>query len=131
MNDGFTAELSQKRSKTENENCEALTTGDNGINLNLTLTGGGRETYCIEVNTDLLGTLGICKGDLVLAERKPEAHNGNVVVARLGGEFVIRQMERQENKTRLTAAGKAAALDVTGMEWELWGVVTYVIRKIC
>ena len=71
-------------------------------------------------------------GDLVLIDRAiPPAH-GHVVVAVVGDELVCRQLHRQGTELRLRAPRAEAAdiLSREGAEFQVWGVVTQVIKSM-
>jgi len=47
--------------------------------------------------------VGIMDGDLLAVHRTPEAHNGQIVVARLGDEVTVKRFRRKGNKVSLIA----------------------------
>ena len=75
---------------------------------------------------------GIHQGDVVIVDRSLEPANGKVVIAVLNGEMMIRYYEVQQKKRRLVpATNKLAPLDIDlSSDFQVWGVVTYVIHKV-
>ena len=61
------------------------------------------------------------------------AVNGKVIIATLNGEMLIRRLEKTFNKIRLvpeTPRLSAIDVDLSGAEFSIWGVVTYVIHSL-
>lgn len=84
----------------------------------------------LKVNTDVMHDAGIDEGDVVAVDRSIAAGNNSIVVALIGTDMVIRQLESTGGKDILVTPGKKLSpLDVTG-RLKVWGVVLYVIRKI-
>jgi repressor LexA len=57
--------------------------------------------YLLRVQGDSMIEDGILDGDLVGVHRTGDAHNGQIVVARLDGELTIKRFERSEEAIRL------------------------------
>ena len=57
--------------------------------------------YLLKVQGDSMVDDGILDGDLVGVHRSAEAHNGQVVVARVDGEITIKRFERGPDRIRL------------------------------
>jgi len=103
-----------------------------GVDLNEQLVRNRPATFFMRVNsTSMLGA-GIHKGDVVIVDRSLEADNGRVVIAMLNGEMLIRRLETSNGRRRLLpATDKLAPIDVPdGASFQVWGVVTYVIRSM-
>jgi len=75
---------------------------------------------------------GIDSGDLVLVDRAIPPSTGHVVIAVVDDEFVCRQLSRQGDDLRLqaTQAGCADIVAREGDAFEIWGVVTQVIKAM-
>jgi len=76
---------------------------------------------------------GIFHGDVVIVDRSVKAVNGKVIIAILNGEMLIRRFEKTFNKIRLvpeTPKLSPIDIDVSGAEFSIWGVVTYVIHTL-
>ena len=91
------------------------------------------STFYLRVNGDAMIDAGISSGDVVIVDRSARAASGKVVIASLNGEMLIRRFERSFNKIRLvpeTARLSPIDIDISGAEFAIWGVVTYVIHAI-
>jgi DNA polymerase V len=109
--------------------------GDTGVtrlDLNDVLVRHPQATFLMRVAGDAMREIGIDAGDLVLVDRAiPPAH-GHVVIAVVDEEFVCRQLCKQGADLRLqaTRAGCADILAGEGEEFQIWGVVTQVIKSM-
>lgn len=109
--------------------------GDTGVtrlDLNDILVRHPQATFLMRIAGDAMRESGIDSGDLVLIDRAIPPSHGHVVVAVVGDEFVCRQLVRQGNDLRLRAsrAGTADILSGEGMAFQVWGVVTQVIKSM-
>ncbi|HEV3411089.1 MAG TPA: translesion error-prone DNA polymerase V autoproteolytic subunit [Puia sp.] len=106
---------------------------DHGIDLNEHLVRNKPSTFFMRVNGDAMIGAGIFHGDVVIVDRSIKASNGKVVIASLNGEMLIRRLERTFNKIRLvpeTTRLSPIDVDLSGAEFSVWGVVTYVIHSL-
>ena len=92
---------------------------------------GRGKTYALRVKGDSMIGDGILDGDFVIVEERPEAENGQTVVALVGGEATVKRFHREKGgMIRLQPANDAMppilakAKDVT-----VRGVVVAVMRK--
>lgn len=91
------------------------------------------STVFMRVNGEAMVGAGISHGDVVIVDRSIKAANGKVVIASLNGEMLIRRLERSFNKIRLipeTSRLSPIDVDISGAEFSVWGVVTYVIHSL-
>jgi len=85
------------------------------------------------VSGDAMTGAGIFNGDVVIVDRSVKAANGKVIIAILNGEMLIRRFEKTFNKIRLvpeTPRLSAIDVDLSGADFAVWGVVTYVIHAL-
>jgi len=108
---------------------------ERGIDLNEQLIRNKPATFFMRVSGDAMTGAGIFSGDVVIVDRSIKATSGKVVIATLNGEMLIRRFEKTFNKIRLVPeANKEASklspidVDISGAEFSVWGVVTYVIH---
>ena len=104
---------------------------ERGIDLNEQLIRNKPATFFMRVSGDAMTGAGIFSGDVVIVDRSVKAVNGKVVIATLNGEMLIRRLEKNFNKIRLvpeTSKLSPIDIDLSGSEFSIWGVVTYVIH---
>ena len=87
--------------------------------------------YLLRVQGDSMRDDGILDGDLVAVHRTNEAHDGQVVVARIDGELTIKRLELRDGRLRLLPRNPAhppIALQ-PGQEFAIEGVYCGLIRE--
>jgi repressor LexA len=88
-----------------------------------------RDVYALRVRGDSMIDDGIRDGDLVLVERRTEAHDGETVVAILPGEeATLKRLYREAGGWRLEPAN-ASLQPIHASEIEVRGVVIGVVRR--
>ena len=105
---------------------------ERGIDLNEQLVYNKPATFFMRVNSDALEESGIHKKDILIVDRSLRPGNGKVVIAIFNGEMLIRRYEKINNNIRLLPDSQKLAaipIDNTCEDFEIWGVVTYVIHK--
>ena len=106
---------------------------ERGIDLNEQLIRNKPATFFMRVSGDAMIGAGIFSGDVVIVDRSVKAMSGRVVIATLNGEMLIRRFEKNFNKIRLlpeTTKLSPIDIDVSGSDFSVWGVVTYVIHTV-
>ena len=106
---------------------------ERGIDLNEQLIRNKPATFFMRVSGDAMTGAGIFNGDVVIVDRSVKAVSGKVVIANLNGEMLIRRLEKTLNKIRLvpeTPRLSPIDVDLSGAEFAIWGVVTYVIHAL-
>jgi DNA polymerase V len=69
----------------------------------------------------------ICSGDLLLVDKSLTARDGDIIIA-----MVKRLFKREGLLTLLPENREYSPIDVTaGFDFQIWGVVTYIIRDTC
>src|ERR1700743_1788854 len=106
---------------------------ERGIDLNEQLVRNKPATFFMRVSGDAMTGAGIFNGDVVIVDRSVKAAIGNVVIDTLNGEMLIRRLEKTFNKLRLvpeTPKLSPIDVDLSGADFSIWGVVTYVINSL-
>jgi DNA polymerase V len=104
---------------------------ERGIDLNEQLIRNKPATFFMKVSGDAMTGAGIFDGDVVIVDRSVKPNSGRVIIATLNGEMLIRRLEKNLNKIRLvpeTSRLSPIDVDVSGSDFSVWGVVTYVIH---
>jgi DNA polymerase V len=86
-------------------------------------------TFYFRCSTDALVPSFIPPGAILQVNKALSAKNGSIVVASINGILCLRQLQKNQYKTKLIATNKKYP-DIElqpGQEWAIWGVVTKVI----
>jgi DNA polymerase V len=104
---------------------------DRGIDLNAQLIKNKPATFFMRVQGNSMINACIHEGDIVIVDRSVKPQSGNIIIAVLDGEMLIRRYERTLNKVRLIPeTPKLAAMEISEYsDFSIWGVVTYVIKQ--
>jgi repressor LexA len=100
--------------------------------LNFADFAGNRDTYALEVRGESMIDDHICDGDLILVERIPEAHDGDIVVALVAGnETTLKRFYREPgDMVRLQPANAALKpILVPSRDVQIQGRLLAVLRK--
>jgi DNA polymerase V len=102
------------------------------IDLNELLVGNRSATFFFRMKGDAMTGAGIFDNDMLIVDRSLKLVNGNVVVAILNGELLVRRFHKNfssafliPENSRLKPVNLAEFSD-----FSLWGVVTYVIHPL-
>jgi repressor LexA len=89
------------------------------------------QCYVLRVRGDSMIDEQIRDGDFVVVERRPEASDGETVVALLGGDDVtLKKFYRRGHKVRLEPANRTMQpLEVPADQVEIRGVVRGLLRR--
>lgn len=117
--------------RTERAGSKGLSAGTVGeIDLNIALAGNG-SSYMLTVTCQSMADAGIENGDRIIVDRNAEPANGNIVIADINGSLLIRRLQLANGKMQLTPAAAIAPILFDYYHPSvIWGVVTYVIRKV-
>lgn len=102
------------------------------IDLNKELVKHPAATFYGRVVGDSMIDAGVEEGDILVIDRSLEPQNGNMVVCFIDGEFTLKHMHIDGSSLTLVPANpKYPEIKVEeGMDFKMWGVVTYVIKKV-
>ncbi|MDQ3745462.1 MAG: S24 family peptidase [Acidobacteriota bacterium] len=101
------------------------------IDLNRDLVKHPLATFYIRVEGDSMKPR-IHDGELLVVDRMEETKDGDVVVARVGCEFMVKRLHTEADGGiwLLSENPSYAPIEVTeGMDFEVWGKVTYSIHR--
>jgi DNA polymerase V len=75
--------------------------------------------------------IGILPGDILIVDRSLEAKDGKIIIGMINGEFTVKRIIRLGKKIFLQPENaKYKPVEITeGMDFEIWGVVSYSIHK--
>ena len=102
------------------------------IDLNKELVKHPAATFYGRVVGDSMIDAGVEEGDILVIDKSLEARDGDMAVFFVDGEFALKYIKFRENGLRLLPANdKYPAIEVSeGSDFIMWGVVTYVIKKV-
>lgn len=101
------------------------------LDLNKFLINHAAATFFVRVQGNSMVEAGIHSGDLLIVDRAVTPKNGQVVVAILDGEFTVKKLEKVKNKFFLVPANPDfEPIEIMpSSDFQVWGVVTYVVHK--
>lgn len=113
------------------------------IDLNRELVKHPAATFYGRVVGDSMIDAGVDEGDILVIDRSLEAHEGDMAVCFVDGEFTLKRIcfrppegfaGKDGHGTVLwlvPANGRYPVIEVgEGMDFRMWGVVTYIIKKV-
>lgn len=102
------------------------------IDLNRELVKHPAATFYGRVVGDSMIDAGVEEGDILVIDRALEPQEGDMAVCFVDGEFTLKHLHfHGEALTLVPANEKYPAIEVDeGVDFKMWGVVTYVIKKI-
>lgn len=102
------------------------------IDLNDALIRHPQATFVMRAAGTTMRHAGIDDADVLLVDRAIAASHGHVVVAIVDGDMVCRRLWQQGGRVKLQAADDTTA-DIElgeGVELQVWGVVTTVVKSL-
>jgi DNA polymerase V len=101
------------------------------IDLNDILIQDKTSTFFGRATGNSMEDANISTGDVLIIDRSLEAHNNSIALCILNGEFTVKRLLIEKNQVTLIPENKDYNPQVItdDMEFNIWGVVTYIIRK--
>ena len=102
------------------------------ISLDRELVKNKEATFYARVSGDSMTGAGLEDGDLLVIDRSLNPENGKIAVCLIDGNFTVKRIKKKENKLYLTPENiKYDPIEVKeGDELIIWGIVTYVVKKV-
>lgn len=97
------------------------------IDWNEQITDHPLSTYYFRCNTSCMAQNGLPKGSILAVDFSETPVNGKIVVAKVQGEFIVRQLQKNDYTAKLLANDKRIADIVMTKEMEIIGVVKSMI----
>ena len=93
------------------------------------------STFFFRVDGVSMVDAGMDEGDIIIVDRSVDPYNNCKAVCYIDGEYTVKRVEMGDNMVRLMPANELNAtykpIVVTpDNEFLIWGVVTYVIKKM-
>lgn len=104
---------------------------DDAIDLNRVLIGHPESTFVVRVDGTSMIDSNVMDGDLLLVDKSVEAQEGSMCVCVLNGEFTLKYIHKRNGRLWLVPDNEEFEAIEVGEEeqFEVWGVVSYVIHK--
>ena len=102
------------------------------ISLDKELVKNEEATFYARVSGDSMQGAGLENGDLLIIDRSIEPSNNKIAVCFIDGEFTVKRIKIESKKLYLIPENKKYLPIEINEENELiiWGIVTYVIKKL-
>lgn len=103
---------------------------DTPLNLNEYLIEHPASTYFMRITGDDLQSQGLKSGDIVVVDKSRSAAPNDLVIVAMEGELSVKQFVKSGSRNYLvTDENKSVSVD-SQLDFEIWGVVVSVIRKL-
>lgn len=104
---------------------------DKTMDLNELMVSHPAATFFVRVAGDSMRDAGIASGDILVVDRSLSPSDGKIVVAILNSEFTVKRLLMQGGRILLAPENPAyPILEIKAeSDFQVWGVVTYVIHK--
>lgn len=102
------------------------------IDLNKELVKHPAATFYGRVAGDSMVDAGVEEGDILVIDRALNAQDGDMAVCFVDGEFTLKHLKFHEGGLTLVPANdRYPCIEIgEGSDFIMWGVVTYVIKRV-
>ena len=102
------------------------------IDLNKELVKHPAATFYGRVVGDSMIDAGVDEGDILVIDRSLTAKDGDMAVCFVDGEFTLKYLRIKDGELTLVPANpNDPEIPITeGIQFRMWGVVTYIIKKV-
>ena len=104
---------------------------DLDLNLQDHLIQNPSVTFCVRAVGESMKDAGIQSGDIMLVDKSLTPKNRSIVLAVIDGEFTVKRVNVSEKELYLVPENEnSSPIRITQeMDFQVWGVVTYIIHK--
>ena len=104
---------------------------DLDLNLQDHLIQNPSATFCVRAVGESMKGAGIQSGDIMLVDKSLTPKNRSIVLAVIDGEFTVKRVNVSEKELYLMPENENfPPIKITEeMDFQVWGVVTYIIHK--
>ena len=102
------------------------------ISLDKEIVKNEEATFYARVDGESMLGAGLSDGDLIVIDRSEEPKNGSVAVCFLDGEFTVKRLKiKNEEIYLMPENSRYSPIKIDeGNELSIWGIVTYVVKKM-
>ncbi len=98
------------------------------LDLNQLIVKNRTATFFFRYEGDEFKLRGIKEGNILVVDRSIKPASGQLAVIVCGGDFLLRELKFKGKKLHLLSDDAVEDPALCG-DFEIWGIVTYVIRK--
>ena len=104
---------------------------DMDLNLHDYLVRNPAATFCVRVSGGSMVSADIKSGDVMVIDRALDPTNNSIVLAVLNGEFTVKRIKKRANELYIIADNEEyQPMKITkDVDFQVWGVVTFIIHK--
>ena len=104
---------------------------DSTLDLNDHLVKHPAATFFVKVSGNSMSGAGIRSGDILVVDRSLNPYDGAIIVAVVDGEMTVKRVLQMKQRLYLVPDNPDfQPLEISAeMNFQVWGVVTYVIHK--
>ena len=104
---------------------------DKTLDLNELLIAHPAATFFVRVSGDSMQNAGIFSGDVLVVDRSLKPADNKIIIAIVNSEFTVKRLKIREGRISLVPENPAYPILEMKEEsdFQVWGVVTYVIHK--
>ena len=102
------------------------------LDLNELLVAHPAATFFVRVEGHSMRDAQIFDGDVLIVDRSLQPESGSIAVAIINGEFTVKRLLKKKDRLYLMAENPAfPSIEISPeMDFQIWGIVTYVIHKV-
>jgi len=104
---------------------------DMDLDLHDHLVQNPSATFCVKAIGESMKDAGIQSGDVMIVDRSLEPENRSIVLAVIDGEFTVKRVNVNDKELYLMPENDSfTPIKITEeMDFQVWGVVTFIIHK--
>ncbi len=104
---------------------------DSVLDINELVITHPAATFFVRVSGESMINAAICENDVLVVDRSIEAADRSIVVAILNGEFTVKRLRKRRDAVYLLPENpKFKPIKISeNSDFQVWGVVTYIIHK--
>lgn len=89
------------------------------------------STFCVRVKGNSMEGATIKDGSILVVDRSKDVKNDDIIIATLNGDFTVKRYRKNRGQIWLIPEHPAydPVLVTEEMEFQVWGVVTYIINQ--